>query len=323
MATKKISELDVATSAAAADLVPIVQGGTTKQVTVENFVTATNVTTAVAAMSAGQTQSVREDLTPAPVTLIASTSLVHDTHFNRQLIIDQAGATSMTIDNDATTGALPSDVIELTNIGAGTATFVAGTGTLTVGTGFTAAVAPNTTGTLTYVGGNEWVSATPTPSSGAATVSCIAMSTPVTVSANNTKSVTFTIPAGSLGAKGAARVTWVAIKSGAVESVATKVKIGAVGFTFSAGVDMQNLNSGTAVGTYAGESWIHADGTGSLSSAVHSNGAIFTNTSPVTANALSHNHDSTAWEIAIGGNPGATTATWIIKHAIVTIFKPA
>jgi hypothetical protein len=37
MADQKISELTAATSAASADLIPIVQGGTNKKLTVENF----------------------------------------------------------------------------------------------------------------------------------------------------------------------------------------------------------------------------------------------------------------------------------------------
>ena len=103
----------------------------------------------------------------APVTLTADTvQLSHATHFNRQCILTAAGATNHTLNNDAASGAQAGDILEIDNKGAGTATVLQGTGTLAVATGYTATIAPNTSGTFVFVGSNTWLSATPSASAG-------------------------------------------------------------------------------------------------------------------------------------------------------------
>ena len=261
----------------------------------------------------------------APVTITGNNSLTHADHFNRQVKIADAGATTQTLNNDATNGAEAGDILEIDNTGAGTATVVQGTGTLLVATGYTAAVAPNTSGSFIYMGSNTWISATPSPTAATTTVTALEMTTPAAVAggATNAKSTTFAIPAGTLGTKGQIRVSFFIAKTGAAETCATSVRVGAAGFAFSGGSVAATMSVSTSLGTFSGEAIVYANGTDQLTVLMTSTGSANPiNVAPLTQTTFTHNHGTTPFEIAIGGNGGATTGTWIVTSAQALLTKP-
>jgi hypothetical protein len=162
-------------------------------------------------------------------------------------------------------------------------------------------------------------------SGGVGQIKIAAMSAPVSVTTSNIKSAFFTIPAGAMGPRGAVRLTFSVAKIGAVELVALSVRFGTAAFAFSGGTLAQSMNTGTAVGSLQFECWVYANGVDSTTILTTNVGIpVFTTTSPSFApqTSLALSHDTTPFELAIGGNSGATTATWIVTNAQCVIYNP-
>jgi hypothetical protein len=159
---------------------------------------------------------------------------------------------------------------------------------------------------------------------GAGQIKLIAMSTPVNVTTSGTRSTFFTIPAGSIGIRGAIRIVGTLAKIGAAETAFCVVRMGAIGSSFPSGVVSTNFTINTTSGSVNFESLIYANGvdTTTILALVNSSNSLVNNGNPVTQNSLALNHGTTPFEIGIGGNPGVTTATWIVTNVQCIVYNP-
>jgi hypothetical protein len=159
-------------------------------------------------------------------------------------------------------------------------------------------------------------------SSGAGQLTAVTMSTPVNVAASNTKSTSFKVTAGTLGKNGVIRVFGIIEKTGATEAALAVMKIGAVGQAFSAmTTNIGQVNNTGAAGVYSFDVMIAGNGVDTTTVVGITPFLGFQSSSSAK---VSHSVDTstTDFEIAIGGNPGATTAQWKVLNAQCYIVNP-
>ncbi len=256
-----------------------------------------------------------------PLALTAGFTVAKASHANRNIGILSASPVNVVF--DGTAAFTTDDGFTLFQQGAGAITLQASGVTFTNPYGLS----------LTTTGVGTWITAQwdavlgqlnilqkgSAPSAGGGAITRIAGATAVAIAggATNAKSQSITIPAGTLGRNGAIRLTFTGAKTGAVEAASFSVRFGAVGFTFSSAAVAGNNNIGTAVGTFVAEVWLFGNGVdnSTVLAAAPGGSVNLTTTNPVVLATLTLNHGTTDFEIAIGGNGGATTGTWIVSNS--------
>lgn len=159
-------------------------------------------------------------------------------------------------------------------------------------------------------------------SGGSGQLTAVPMSAAVNVASANTKSTAFTIPAGSLGKYGAARIFGIIEKTGPTEAALANMRLGTVGQAFSAmAPTIGQVNNTGAAGIYTFEVLLMGNGVDTSSVIALTPSLGFPGG---TVAKVSYTVDTATadFEVAIGGNPGPTTAQWKVLTAQCYIVNP-